>query len=54
MTRKEHTIFFSILFGVVIIVLALLYIDKHVGSSDGDKPLVEHGTYSLDDETRPL
>ncbi len=51
MTRKEHTIFFSILFGVVILVLALLYIDKHVGSG-GDKPLVEHTTTSLEDETR--
>ena len=51
MTRKEHTIFFSILFGVVIIVLGLLYIGKHVGSS-GDKSLVENTTHSLNDETR--
>ena len=52
MTRKEHTIFFSILFGVVIIVLGLLYIGKHVGSGGSDKPLVEHTTHSLNDETR--
>ena len=52
MTRKEHTIFFSILFGVVIIVLGLLYIDKHISSNGGDKPLTEHTTHSLSGETR--
>ena len=51
MTRKEYTIFFSILSGVVILVPVLLYIGTHVGSS-GDKPLVEHTTHSLNDETR--
>ena len=52
MTRKEHIIFFSILSGVVIIVLVLLYIDKHMGSNGGDKLLAEHTTHSLDNETR--
>ena len=51
MTRNDHITFFSILSGVVILVLGLLYIDKHVGSG-GDKPLVEHTTHSLNDETR--
>ena len=51
MTRKEHIIFFSILSGVVIIVLVLLYIGKDIGSNGGDKPLAEHVTRSLDDET---
>ena len=52
MTSKEHIIFFSILSGIVIIVLVLLYIDEYVGSNSGDKPLVEHVTHSLNDETR--
>lgn len=52
MTRNEHIIFFSILSGVVVIVLVLLYIGKRVDSNGGDKPLAEHVTHSLDDETR--
>lgn len=52
MTRKEHIIFFSLLFGVVIIILGLLYIDKPISSNGGDKPLVEHVTHSPDDEAR--
>ena len=52
MTRNEHIIFFSILSGVIVIVLVLLYIGKHVDSNGGDKPLAEHVTHSLGDETR--
>lgn len=52
MTSKEHIIFFSILSGVIIIVLVLLYSDKHMSRNSGDKPLAEHTTHSLDNETR--
>ena len=51
MTTKDNIIFFSILSVVVITIFVLLYIGDHTGSSGGDKPLVEHTTHSLEDET---
>ena len=51
MTTKDNIIFFSILSVVIITVLVLLYIGDHVGNNGGDKPLVQHTTTSLDNET---
>ena len=51
MTHKEHIIFFSILSGVAIFVLVLLYTSRPIDRNGGDKPLLKHVTRSLDDET---